>query len=1010
MTILPIFARELRVTASRRHLHWLRLLAAALATGALAWLLIIDTTGAVSLTGRHLVRALANVALFFCLLAGAITTAGTIRHEHREGTLGLLFLTGLRGRDIVLGKLCVSALPMVGAVLGLLPLLAVSILVGGVRLSDVGLVGAVLANTLFVSLALGLLISAFSRNESRALTAAVIAPLALALGPYAAGQLWFGAEDKIPFTQLPDAVLLPSPCFGVSLIYDESSPVFRQTVFLQNLGFIHALGWILVALAGLRVGAISRSGEPRPWQQRLDDWVRRWIYGTPAERLRRRARLLDIDPILWLGLRHQRKAAYLWLLVGSLAVIAVWAGAQTRGIWFEWKPALGFLLIVHGAMKLCFVSEACHRLGEDRHRGSFELLLTTAATVPGIARGHGSALWRTFRGPLSALVALDLAWLWMDWHRPDPDHDRWVSAVILGSILTVFFADLLALKWMSLWQALATTSATRAVVSSVLRIMVLPWTIFLGIAVPARWIGPGTSSAKGREAVVLGLLALLWLAISLANAGAWRWRMRWMFLKHCRRIAAEGLVGWRAHRSTFFVDTIDSVRSRWRELFTVRFWRRHQILAAGAVGAMAAGVVLTGTHLRLQRQIQADLDLVRSKGVPVDARDLERWHPAAPADQNAVTHLRAAVEFMRVPQGVRPEPILLPGRAGRLTPRQRESYEALLRTNSSVIAATEQALAAKGAWFDPSSQFAITPGRFRGSLPLRLGSLLLVDATLKAEDGRINEACARLSQALQLAKLIGQQPRCMGQTVRHAMLHLVLDALERSLARAPLPPPQLERLAVELAEAERSESLQRALAGEQWIVIDTWNRRRSAISVSMAAAVGRPDFPERVLRWFGQSSGLAGREFRELLAALADVTRLPELSETNRVSLGRQLRDSSTNAGYFFPDSPQLLQNVGGTVVSHAICVARLRAALWAIQLEEQRRTRGEQAIDDAESGVTVPGERATDPFSGSLLRVRRFDRGYEVLSHGSHSEDVFWINRLTGREADEAIGFVVER
>ena len=72
----------------------------------------------------------------------------------------------------------------------------------------------------------------------------------------------------------------------------------------------------------------------------------------------------------------------------------------------------------------------------------------------------------------------------------------------------------------------------------------------------------------------------------------------------------------------------------------------------------------------------------------------------------------------------------------------------------------------------------------------------------------------------------------------------------------------------------------------------------------------------------------------DLMTWNADVTRLPELTETGRIALGRQLRDTAANAGYFFPDSPQLLQNVGGTVVSHAICVARLRAALapftWA--------------------------------------------------------------------------------
>ena len=51
----------------------------------------------------------------------------------------------------------------------------------------------------------------------------------------------------------------------------------------------------------------------------------------------------------------------------------------------------------------------------------------------------------------------------------------------------------------------------------------------------------------------------------------------------------------------------------------------------------------------------------------------------------------------------------------------------------------------------------------------------------------------------------------------------------------------------ETGQTDTASKLQQALAGEQWIVIDTWNRRRSAISVSMATAAGRPDFPERVL-------------------------------------------------------------------------------------------------------------------------------------------------------------------
>ena len=44
------------------------------------------------------------IAFIFCLLAGVFLTADCLSEEKREGTLGLLFLTSLKGYDVVLGK------------------------------------------------------------------------------------------------------------------------------------------------------------------------------------------------------------------------------------------------------------------------------------------------------------------------------------------------------------------------------------------------------------------------------------------------------------------------------------------------------------------------------------------------------------------------------------------------------------------------------------------------------------------------------------------------------------------------------------------------------------------------------------------------------------------------------------------------------------------------------------------------------------------------------------------
>ena len=110
MSFLPIVDRELRVTARRPRTYWSRLLVALIAIVIGAVLL-----GAYALTpqtqvGQTLFWALAGLSFCHCLFAGRMATADSISEEKREGTLGLLFLTDLKGYDIVLGKVVATSL------------------------------------------------------------------------------------------------------------------------------------------------------------------------------------------------------------------------------------------------------------------------------------------------------------------------------------------------------------------------------------------------------------------------------------------------------------------------------------------------------------------------------------------------------------------------------------------------------------------------------------------------------------------------------------------------------------------------------------------------------------------------------------------------------------------------------------------------------------------------------------------------------------------------------------
>ena len=109
MTFLPIVDRELRVTARRPGIHRVRL-AVALMSMFLAGIIFVVNLGAPQhQLGRHLFEGLSVFSILYCLFSGRISTADCLSEEKREGTLGLLFLTDLKGYDVVFGKLAATS-------------------------------------------------------------------------------------------------------------------------------------------------------------------------------------------------------------------------------------------------------------------------------------------------------------------------------------------------------------------------------------------------------------------------------------------------------------------------------------------------------------------------------------------------------------------------------------------------------------------------------------------------------------------------------------------------------------------------------------------------------------------------------------------------------------------------------------------------------------------------------------------------------------------------------------
>jgi ABC-type transport system involved in multi-copper enzyme maturation permease subunit len=268
MIFLPIVERELRV-ASRRgvtyHTRFWTVFAAILICG---WKLMSFAQGAVppSQSGQNLFNTLSLLAFVYCLFCGAQVTADCLSEEKREGTLGLLFLTDLKGYDVILGKLAASSINSIYGVVSILPLLALPLLLGGVPASSFWRMTLVLINTMFLSLAVGMLVSTLSRHERKAMMATSLVMFTLIISPYVILFMMALADWNFnsPESVLPFIVL--SPLYGFLSAMDLSKSAFVPAGIFTDEGFwlslliVHLCAWLFL------LGASSIL--PRAWKEK----------------------------------------------------------------------------------------------------------------------------------------------------------------------------------------------------------------------------------------------------------------------------------------------------------------------------------------------------------------------------------------------------------------------------------------------------------------------------------------------------------------------------------------------------------------------------------------------------------------------------------------------------------------------------------------------------------------------------------------------------------------------
>ncbi len=468
MTFLPIVDRELRVAARKRSTFWLRVasgLVGMVIGGGIMMLSRIGAFGA-STMGDALFKVLTWLALLAALSAGLFFTSDCLSEEKREGTLGFLFLTDLRGYDVVGGKLLATSLRVTYALMSIIPILAVTFLMGAVSGPQYWKTAMALLNALFCSLAAGLMVSALSHDAQKALGGTVVVLLLLVLGGPASDAIYCDAHKRL----FKPVLSLASPGYAFSL-----AGAWGRSAYWPALGISHASGWGMLALACLTV--------PRSWQERgrkraasrRSYW---WRYGGVRRRQRLRRALLDRNPILWVCCRERWQSAGLWavslIVAGVLVSFVAWKAPND--VWSAWS-VLSWLFVA--LLYLWMASQAARLYAEARRSGLIELLLVAPLSVKQVVQGHWRAIVRMFGAPVALLLLVQFAGGWLayrtTWGAAVPRQSITAAGLLASASSTLStLASLGALAWFGMWMGMTSRNVSLATFKTILFVKVIP--------------------------------------------------------------------------------------------------------------------------------------------------------------------------------------------------------------------------------------------------------------------------------------------------------------------------------------------------------------------------------------------------------------------------------------------------------------------------------------------------------------------------------------------------------
>jgi len=495
MNCLPVIDMEMRSASRRKWTFTIRLLFAISGAGACLVVLMLPRLASGE-KGQTMLVILSYLSLAFCLIIGGFLTADCVSSEKREGTLGLLFLTPLKGTDIVIGKMVCHGLQVLYGLCATFPVFFIPLLTGGVTWGEVSRILLALGLALFLAASLGIFVSLFATEARKALmatlsTVGLVAALPMLYGMFRWMFMYAPAAD----TGLPQL----SPIFTVLCAFESSYGTSRgPTLYWGSViaVLVLSLGTVLAAGALLgRVFTCMSSGEVSKRAQR-----------EPAVN----KGILEQNPYEWLLLRNASKVRFQGTLMGVCTVFfatMLVASVITTHWQAGFSAAFFTALAVHLLSKLRFAIETTRPSSTDHPQCGLELLLATPLAEETILQGHHRAFRLLARKPLTMLIGLNLILEISVAMFAEPLHIDKDAAVAFTSLfvggMVLALADFSTLRCLGFINGLKTSTQVRAALRTYAATMLLPW-IGIGLLM-------AVVSSTEPKAIGFALLMSLWV-------------------------------------------------------------------------------------------------------------------------------------------------------------------------------------------------------------------------------------------------------------------------------------------------------------------------------------------------------------------------------------------------------------------------------------------------------------------------------------------------------------------